>query len=95
MKETDSEVRSSKASKASKPVKEPRPGKAPKAPKPFRAAKSSPQAAPVPAKGGKRPPARGKGGRSGRPPEVALRSSAQKDSTEQPSLMKPYYLHDD
>ena len=95
VKETDSEVRSSKASKASKPVKEPRPGKAPKAPKPFRAAKSSPQAAPVPAKGGKRPPARGKGGRSGRPPEVALRSSAQKDSTEQPSLMKPYYLHDD
>ena len=98
VKETDSEVRSSKASKASKPVKEPRPGKAPKATKastPFRAAKSSPQAAPVPAKGGKRPPARGKGGRSGRPPEVTLRSSAQKDSTEQPSLMKPYYLHDD
>ena len=32
--------------------------------------------------------------RPGRPPEVVLRSNGQKDSTEQPSLMKPYYLSD-
>ena len=35
-----------------------------------------------------------KGRRPGRPPEVVLRSNGQKDSTEQPSLMKPYYLSD-
>ena len=34
-------------------------------------------------------------GRAGRPPEIVLRSNGQKDSTEQPSLMKPYYLSDD
>lgn len=38
---------------------------------------------------------RGKGRRSG-PPEVALRPGSQKDSTEQPSLIRPYYMnHDD
>ena len=36
---------------------------------------------------------KGRGGR-GRPPEVVLRTNGQKDSTEQPSLMKPYYLSD-
>ena len=36
---------------------------------------------------------KGRGGRS-RPPEVVLRTNGQKDSTEQPSLMKPYYLSD-
>lgn len=34
-------------------------------------------------------------GRGGRPPEVTLRTGSQKDSTEQPSLMKPYYLSRD
>lgn len=36
-------------------------------------------------------------GRRGGPPEVSLRGGGQKDSTEQPSLMKPYYFnpHDD
>ncbi len=42
---------------------------------------------------GKRQPAKGRG-RGGRPPEVVLRTGSQKDSTEQPSLMKPYYLSD-
>ncbi len=37
----------------------------------------------------------GSRGRPGRPPEVTLRTGGQKDSTEQPSLMKPYYLNDD
>ena len=36
----------------------------------------------------------GRGRGPGRPPEVVLRSNGQKDSTEQPSLMKPYYLSD-
>lgn len=40
----------------------------------------------------RRPGGRGKGGR---PPEVQLRGSNQKDSTEQPSLMKPYYINRD
>ena len=47
---------------------------------------------PAPAKSGRKK--RG-GGRAGRPPEVVLRTNGQKDSTEQPSLMKPYYLSDD
>ena len=34
----------------------------------------------------------GRHGGRGRPPEVTLRTNGQKDSTEQPSLMKPYYL---
>ena len=35
-------------------------------------------------------------GRRGGPPEVTLRTGGQKDSTEQPTLMKSYYLnHDD
>ncbi len=34
-------------------------------------------------------------GRRGGPPEVMLRPGSQKDSTEQPSLIKPYYLGQD
>lgn len=34
-------------------------------------------------------------GRRGGPPEVTLRPGSQKDSTEQPSLIKPYYLGQD
>ena len=34
-------------------------------------------------------------GRSRRPMEPDLHKHGQKDSTEQPSLMKPYYLNDD
>ena len=49
---------------------------------------------PIPApKGGRKK--HGGRGRSGRPPEVVLRTNGQKDSTEQPSLMKPYSLSDD
>ena len=51
---------------------------------------AEPQAAPKAKK--KRSGARGRGGR---PPEVTLRTGSQKDSTEQPSLMKPYYLSRD
>ena len=48
--------------------------------------------APAPKSGRKK---HGGRGRSGRPPEIVLRTNGQKDSTEQPSLMKPYYLSDD
>ena len=70
------------------------PGKEQKPEKPNRkerrGGEKQPQApSPVP-QGGRK-----KRGRSGRPPEVTLRSNGQKDSTEQPSLMKPYYLSDD
>lgn len=34
-------------------------------------------------------------GRRGGPPEIVLRTGNQKDSTEQPSLMKPYYISRD
>ena len=51
-----------------------------------------PAPAPMPKNGRKK---RGGRGHSGRPPEVVLRTNGQKDSTEQPSLMKPYYLSDD
>ena len=55
--------------------------------------KQAPQPpAPAPKSGRKR---HGGRGRAGRPPEIVLRSNGQKDSTEQPSLMKPYYLSDD
>ena len=51
-----------------------------------------PAPAPMPKNGRKKRSGRG---HSGRPPEVVLRTNGQKDSTEQPSLMKPYYLSDD
>ena len=48
-----------------------------------------------PQTGGKKR-SRGRGhGRRGGPPEVVLRTGNQKDSTEQPSLMKPYYMTPD
>ena len=76
------------------------PGKEQKPEKPNRKERrgqAKPQPAPSPVSaplGGRKK--RGSGGRRGsRPPEVTIRSNGQKDSTEQPSLMKPYYLSDD
>ncbi len=57
-----------------------------------KAQKQQPPQPPAPKSGRKR---HGGRGRAGRPPEIVLRSNGQKDSTEQPSLMKPYYLSDD
>ena len=57
--------------------------------------KAAPAAEPLHKEEPRRKKNRGsKGHRPGRPPEVVLRSNGQKDSTEQPSLMKPYYLSD-
>ena len=57
--------------------------------------KAAPAAEPLHKEEPRRKKNRGsKGRRPGRPPEVVLRSNGQKDSTEQPSLMKPYYLSD-
>ncbi|WP_294472250.1 DEAD/DEAH box helicase [uncultured Intestinimonas sp.] len=52
-----------------------------------------PKAAPAPA--GKKRRDRGRGPRGGRPPVLPQKSGAVKDSTEQPSLMKPYYMEHD
>ena len=57
-----------------------------------KAQKQQPPQPPAPKSGRKK---HGGRGRAGRPPEIVLRSNGQKDSTEQPSLMKPYYLSDD
>ncbi len=57
-----------------------------------RRAQGKKQSAPAPKSGRNK---HGGRGRSGRPPEIVLRTNGQKDSTEQPSLMKPYYLSDD
>jgi ATP-dependent RNA helicase RhlE len=84
----------------------PRPKKAAKLPEPLEKKHQTKtpkkKGAPVPEQlanprqeGRKKSGHRGGRKRSGRPPEVALRSSGQKDSTEQPSLMKPYYLNSD
>ena len=54
--------------------------------------KAAPAAEPLHKEEPRRRKNRGSKGR--RPPEVVLRSNGQKDSTEQPSLMKPYYLSD-
>ena len=48
--------------------------------------------APAPGSGSRRKKSRG---RAHRPVEPDLRRHGQKDSTEQPSLMKPYYLSGD
>ena len=53
----------------------------------------APSSVPAPLNGRKK--RGGSRGRGSRPPEVTIRSNGQKDSTEQPSLMKPYYLSDD
>ena len=58
-----------------------------------RQAKPAPKPAPAP-KADARRGGRDRG-RSRRPMEPDLRKHSQKDSTEQPSLMKPYYLSDD
>ena len=59
------------------------------------AAQAQPAApAPAPKASGRKKERRG-GRDRGRPMEPTLRRSGQKDSTEQPSLMKPYYLSDD
>ena len=54
----------------------------------------TPAPAPAPKAAGRKKNRRG-GRDRGRPVEPTLRRSGQKDSTEQPSLMKPYYLSDD
>ena len=54
----------------------------------------TPVPAPAPKAAGRKKNRRG-GRDRGRPVEPTLRRSGQKDSTEQPSLMKPYYLSDD
>ena len=58
-------------------------------------APTQPAPAPIPAPktAGRKKQRRGRD--RGRPMEPTLRNSSQKDSTEQPSLMKPYYLSDD
>ena len=76
------------------------PGKVQKPEKPNRKERrgqDKPQPAPssVPAPLNGRKKRGGSRGRGSRPPEVTIRSNGQKDSTEQPSLMKPYYLSDD
>ena len=54
----------------------------------------SPKAAPAPKAQSKRRRDRGHGPRGGRP-MMPMKSGAVKDSTEQPSLMKPYYIEHD
>ena len=74
--------------KKDKPVEQPAKKRKKAARPPDPPAKPEPQAARK-RKGG------GRHGGRGRPPEVTLRTNGQKDSTEQPSLMKPYYLSHD
>ena len=74
--------------KKDKPVEQPAKKRKKAARPPDPPAKPEPQAARK-RKGG------GRHGGGGRPPEVTLRTNGQKDSTEQPSLMKPYYLSHD
>ena len=55
---------------------------------------AQPKAAPAPKAQSKRRHDRGHGPRGGRP-MMPMKSGAVKDSTEQPSLMKPYYIEHD
>ena len=80
--------RAQTAPKKDKPVEPPAKKRKKAARPPEPPAKPEPQAARK-RKGG------GRHGGRGRPPEVTLRTNGQKDSTEQPSLMKPYYLSHD
>ena len=80
--------RAQAAPKKDKPVEQPAKKRKKAARPPEPPAKPEPQAARK-RKGG------GRHGGRGRPPEVTLRTNGQKDSTEQPSLMKPYYLSHD
>ena len=80
--------RAQAAPKKDKPVEQPlKSGRRPPGPR-------KPPAKPEPQAARKRKGSGRHGGR-GRPPEVTLRTNGQKDSTEQPSLMKPYYLSHD
>ena len=54
--------------------------------------KAAPKAQPAPKAEARRHKDRG---RSRRPVEPDLHRHSQKDSTEQPSLMKPYYMNED
>ena len=74
--------------KKDKPVEQPAKKRKKAARPPEPPAKPEPQAA-------RKRKGSGRHGGRGRPPEVTLRTNGQKDSTEQPSLMKPYYLSHD
>ncbi|MGM9607014.1 MAG: DEAD/DEAH box helicase [Oscillospiraceae bacterium] len=63
-----------------------------KKPEPIKEKTAAPKAEAAPASGSKK---RSRSRRSDRPRPVELKRSHVKDSTEQPSLMKPYYLNDD
>ncbi len=67
------------------------------APKPNHPRKPAPKGAPVPTQKAtsERPTARANRGRGRIPPRVDLPKSRQKDSTEQTSLMKPFYIDHD
>ena len=71
-----------------------KPQKAQKTQKPQNAQKAPDPQSAQRAQNGQKASARRDRGRSrrGGPPEVVLRPGNQKDSTEQPSLMRPYYL---
>ena len=77
--------RAQAAPKKDKPVEHPAKKRKKAARPPEPPAKPEPQAA-------RKRKGSGRHGGRGRPPEVTLRTNGQKDSTEQPSLMKPYYL---
>ena len=74
--------------KKDKPVEQPAKKRKKAARPPEPPAKPEPQAA-------RKRKGSGRHGGRGRPPEVTLRTNGQKDSTEQPSLMKPYYMTPD
>ena len=80
--------RAQAAPKKDKPVEQPAKKRKKAARPPEPPAKPEPQAA-------RKRKGSGRHGGRGRPPEVTLRTNGQKDSTEQPSLMKPYYLSHD
>ena len=77
----------------------PAPGKTPKAAQAAQTRKAPKKGAPAPAKKGTgalgRPAARSGRGRGRIPPWVEPPKSRQKDSTEQKSLMKPFYIDHD
>ena len=79
---------------AEPPVREEHKKRQRKKKKPAAQAQPAPAPAPAPKAAGRQKNRRG-GRDRGRPMEHTLRSNGQKDSTEQPSLMKPYYLSDD
>ena len=80
--------RAQAAPKKDKPVEQPAKKRKKAARPPEPPAKPEPQAA-------RKRKGSGRHGGRGRPPEVTLRTNGQKDSTEQPSLMKPYYMTPD